>query len=457
MNEYKQLHPIYVGERGWSLSKHPGNHGKFSIEGLTNNEFRIINEWVNLQKEYIQKLSLDTKAAILLCQTYPRAYDEDLNTLSLLSEKDEKLRELIELVPSSEVILRYKYLVQNAILNAPLLPIDVIVYAKLYTKMGIKVNTKAEFPSFIHAYITELKNNNIDLLLIKLKIGSRCLYMDAGFGNGNEILLPIGTELYVESINNNKILTYPILKSTKYDKLDEKYIITDDVIFYENAKKESLEETSIDISAIGKITHIIDYPLYKQIEYCSSSTYDSYVLVPTAHGIAASGTLFICSEDKKILLFQRSFLGDFGGTWASVGGAIGENRVPIYKTQFIFRTYIIDIPLSIKRLWNAKNLPRINYEHLTYHWFDINEILPQLDDFGNFDDYIESKRVTNFLRTYTSQIPLASTSLDIRKKILHYGKFAIYVKNPYTHLYELIIPGMSYALWKLKSYLKSLC
>ena len=155
-------------------------------------------------------------------------------------------------------------------------------------------------------------------------------------------------------------------------------------------------------------------------------------------------------------MFQRSFLGDFGGTWAAVGGAIGENRVPIYKSQFIFRTYIIDIPLNLKRIWNATNLPRINYEHLTYHWFTIDEILSQLEDFGNFDNYSESDRVTNFLRAYTSQIPLASTSLDIRKKILHYGKFAIYLKNPYSHLYELIIPGMSYALWKLKSYLKSL-
>jgi hypothetical protein len=459
-NNYKQLTPIYVGDRGWSLSRHPGNHGKFSMQGLTDTQFKSINNWVDKQQKYIQALSLDAKAAIVLWRCYPRVYEEDLDSISLLTEDDEKLRELFELIPSKEIIHRYKHLIQHAILNAPSLTLPSIIFTKLYPGVPIRVNSASKFPSFVQASFIQPSDLN-DLISIKLEMNIKCLYMDAGFGNGNEILLPIGTDLHVDTIQTinkkkNLIISTPIFNPTTYDILPDNYIKDDDTTFYENAKKESIEETSIDISTVGKIINTIDYPLYKQKEYNSSSLYESYVLVPTAHGVSASGTLFICSEDKTILLFQRSFLGDFGGTWAGVGGAIGENRVPTYKTKFVFRTYIIDIPLNLKRIWAATNLPRINYEHATYHWFSISEILPQMNDFGNFEDYPESERVTNFLRTYTSQIPLASASLDVRKKILHYGKFAIYLKNPCSQLYELVIPGMSYALWKLKPYLESI-
>ena len=264
-SNYKKLSPIYVGDRGWSLSKHPGNHGKFSLQGLSNSEFKSINNWVDKQQQYIQNLSLDTRAAILLWQCYSRAYDEDLNPTSLLTEDDEKLRELFELIPPKDVIHRYKYLVQNAILNAPSLPLPVIAYTRLYPGVGVRVNNATKFPSFIQASFVQTSFNqkyeNSDIILIKLDIGMKFLYLDAGFGNGNEILLPMGTCLYINSIQTlnkesdkrNIIISSPIFKSH----VMIYYLINDikdnDTIFYENAKKETLEETSIDISNTGKI------------------------------------------------------------------------------------------------------------------------------------------------------------------------------------------------------------
>ena len=462
--KYKELYPIYVGDRGWSLSKHPGNHGKFLDQGLTNYEYLKINRWVEEHQKYIQSLSLDTKAGIMLWGRYSRVYNEDVNQMTLLNENDENLKELFEIVPNGETVERYKYLVNAAILNAPGTPFPVYVYKILTPGKAIKIKQVSEYESFVEAsFVPPEKEGKKkkDLLRIKLESMTKCLYLDAGFGYGNKILLPIGTKIYISSINvisDNKdwksIIDCKLkFKNDKYTVVPKKYIKSDDQIFYENARKETLEETAIDIQNTGKIVEYIDFPLFEQKEYCSNYLHEAHVLVPKAHGAAASGTLFLCPEDRTILLFQRSFLGDFGGTWAGIGGAIGEERAPVYKTKFKFRCYIVEINLKTKRLWKAKNLPRINYEHLTYNWFSYDEILSQLKDFGSYHDYLEQERVTNFLRAYTSQIPLASSSLsDVRKKVLKYGKFAIYLQNKTNNMYELILPGTSYTLWKMKSY-----
>jgi 8-oxo-dGTP pyrophosphatase MutT (NUDIX family) len=224
-----------------------------------------------------------------------------------------------------------------------------------------------------------------------------------------------------------------------------------------------MEETGIDVASMKHLT-TIDFPLWNQKEYCLSLTTqnEAHVLVPTAHGVAASGSLFICREDNTVLLFQRSFLGDFGGTWAGVGGAIGEDRAPVYKTLFKFRTYVYSVSKVQKRMWEGKSLPRINYEHLTYQWVNLDELFNQIKDFDIFYTKLDSKNlaidldkdeVTRFLRAYTAQIPLAATSMDIRRKLLGQGKFSLYIRNPYSRLYELILPGAAYTLWKLYKFL----
>lgn len=469
---YKNLVPIYVDDRGWSLSRHPGNYGKFTFDKLSNDEFKNINEWVELQRIYIQSLSLDTKAAILLFERYPRIYDEDVDNNQLLNEEDDNIKELFEIIPSKEIIKKYKYLISIAILNAPKLPFNIILYSKLYKNMGIVIGGTTKYPSFIYSSFVlphtskcmsdmEEKGKSInvipDFIIINMDQNIPLLYMDAGFNNGNKVILPIDILLNIDKIidsNNinirNLINTYPTYNSIDYIYLNKETLLDNDTIFYENAKKETLEETMIDISNTGKIVEIVDYPLYKQKEYCKTQYNETYVLVPTSRGVAGSGIIFICKEDKTILFFQRSFLGDFGGTWATVGGAIGEIRVPVYKSKFIFRTYIINISLDDKKIWGMKNLPKLNHEHLTYHWFNFEEILSQLSSFGNFNDFNETDRITKFLRAYTSQIPLALTSFKMINKIFNYGKYGIYLKNPISSLYELVLPGTSYTLWKIK-------
>lgn len=460
-SKYNKLYPIYVGDRGWSLSRHPGNHGKFLFQGLCEKDYEKITKWVDQQQNYIQSLSLEIKAGIMLWKRYSRAYNEEMTTNSLLTERDEKLEELFEMIPNQNTIERYKYLVQHSILHSPIIPIHTITYTTWGSNTSIKIGQALKSKSFIEASFLEPKNpdKSRDLIVILLDKYTSCIYMDSGFGTGNKILLPIGTQLIVEDINikNNEwstiIKARAIFEKSNYDQPPDNFFKSDDTIFFENARKETLEETGIDINNSGKIIDTIDFPLHKQKEYCSSYLHDAYLLVPTSHGAAASGTLFICPEDRTILLFQRSFQGDFGGTWAGVGGAIGEDRAPVYKTKFTFRTYIIEISLNTKRLWKAKKLPRINYEHLTYSWFKFDDILTQLKDFGDFNEYQETERVTNFLRAYTSQIPIASNTLDIRAKILKYGKFAIYLKNRHTHIYELVLPGAAYTLWKAQKHL----
>lgn len=465
---YNCLNPVGFDERGWSLSRHPANHGKFSRSGLTHSEFDCVNEWVNRQKLYIQSLSLDTKAGLLLLQRYPRAFDEDIDQLAILNDSSSDdtvvfLKELFEIVPSIETIQRYKYLVHTSILNAPPIPINAYAFmSKPGLNSGFKVGQGFTVPSFVTAYFVDSFNS--DTIKIKLDKGTTLLYMDAGFSSGNRIFLPMGISLIVDDISSDsnqtkQILTVRLDSSNlplEYGSIPENMLKSDDTIFYENAVRETMEETGIDISHMTPIT-TIDFPLYNQKEYCLSlhTQNEAHVLVPTAHGVAASGSLFICKDDNTVLLFQRSFLGDFGGTWAGVGGAIGEDRAPVYKTLFKFRTYVYPVSKLEKRMWEGKSLPRINYEHLTYQWISLDDLFNQIKDFDGFSHNTKTDEVTRFLRAYTAQIPLAATSMDIRKKLLSQGKFSLYIRNPYSRLYELILPGAAYTLWKLYRFLTS--
>lgn len=468
---YNCLNPVGFDERGWSLSRHPANHGKFSRSGLTHSEFDCVNEWVNQQKLYIQSLSLDTKAGLLLLQRYPRAFDEDIDQLAILNDSSSDdtvvfLKELFEIVPSIETIQRYKYLVQSAILNAPVIPVNVYAFLSkpVLPGVGFKVGQGFGVPSFLTGYFVDsLVNLNKDTIKIKLDKGTTLLYMDAGFSSGNRIFLPMGVSLIVDDISSDANQTKQILTvhpdssnlPLEYGDIPEKLRKSDDTIFYENAVRETMEETGIDISHMTPVT-TIDFPLYDQKEYCVSlhTQNEAHVLVPTAHGVAASGSLFICKDDNTVLLFQRSFLGDFGGTWAGVGGAIGEDRAPVYKTLFKFRTYVYSVSKLEKRMWEGKSLPRINYEHLTYQWISLDDLFNQIKDFEIASlNATQKDEVTRFLRAYTAQIPLAATSMDIRKKLLSQGKFSLYIRNPYSRLYELILPGAAYTLWKLYRFL----
>ena len=145
-------------------------------------------------------------------------------------------------------------------------------------------------------------------------------------------------------------------------------------------------------------------------------------------GSKASGCLFICKEDRTVLLFERSMDVEQGGTWGLTGGAIPnefgmdegyiesdfedkevlsnpeddrfedsarqETREEtgtfpseaefIDSTTFIdgsftFKTFIYNLSLEEKQSWTPTI--QLNWENDDYQWFRMNE-LPENLHFG---------------------------------------------------------------------------
>lgn len=402
-----------VDERGYSLTRHPHNYGYFMEDEVKNmvvgkyqEEIGKMNEWVDEQREYLNSLPLETKAGLLLYKKYPHIFRDGFKPLELLESTNSDLRQLFESLPSSDQILRYRLLIGQALKFAPSIPWDIVCYSKI----------RNDEP-FLLIRVDEGKNE------FKIDKRQRIIYLDAILECQNEFILMEEREVeIVEAIDDEKLL-------------------------YINARKETLEEIGLDIQNLTTFRAVIDFPLYQQKEFNILDPFNAYMIVPKAHGLVGSGSLIFCREDNTLLLFQRSYRGDFGGTWAGAGGAIGESRTIVYKTHFIFRTYIYEITLLQKKIWQGLDLPRLNYEHTSFGWFPLDSIWSQLHDFSNPQSLTIPEAVTIFLRTYESQIPIQISSLADRQTIIHKKKYPLYIFNPTSHLYELILPGTAYTLW----------
>jgi len=139
-----------------------------------------------------------------------------------------------------------------------------------------------------------------------------------------------------------------------------------------------------------------------------------YKLASTYWGAAAAGCLFICLEDKTILLFERSDEVEQPGTWGVSGGAVKEKGELFLKTKdnknniednsfnstaieetteeagsfpenaelvdytdftdksFTFRTYIYNISLEEKNKWTPTIV--LNWENNSCKWYNINNL-----------------------------------------------------------------------------------
>lgn len=123
-------------------------------------------------------------------------------------------------------------------------------------------------------------------------------------------------------------------------------------------------------------------------------------------GKKGSGILFICSEDRTMLLAYRSDYVMDGNCWGIPGGAVekGYSDIQSAKKQvkeelgglpsnmkyikqtlwtapdgkFKYRTFICDIPLSSKNEWEIK----LNPENTEYKWFDLDQPPPVKLHFG---------------------------------------------------------------------------
>lgn len=420
-----------IDERMYTLSRHPYNYGYFT--SLTNNNYELIeamNKWIDNQREYFNNLPLETKSGLLLLQKNPELFKNGFDPLKFIEMNNIDIRNLFEITPSINQINRYKILIQKAIEKSPPIP----------NTIEISIDNTNDNDGNNFLLFKNIKNSKF----VKIKKGTPLICMNSIFQIKNLYLLQIGA---VVDTNNEVIIS----NTPNFENINP---IEDDLLLYMNARKETLEESGIDINNNGKLIGHIDYPLYLQKEYCLNDSYNTYIISPIANGIVASGTIFLCRDDKSILLFQRSYNGDYGGTWAGTGGAIGEDSTIIYKTKFIYRTYIFEISAIEKKILKGLDLPRINYEHNNFSWFDYSPILNQLGDFPDVSSFDSQIKVTKFIRTYDSQIPTILNSIDRRIQILENDKFTIYVNSPNTtNTYELLIPSTSYTLWHIKDIL----
>ena len=104
----------------------------------------------------------------------------------------------------------------------------------------------------------------------------------------------------------------------------------------------------------------------------------------------AAGFVFVCLEDRTILLAKRSQNSSEPGTWAGLGGTLnpGEDakegaireveeeagsmpeikrilkKVDIKRPGLVFTTFIAELSLDEKRRWK----PKLNFEHDTILW-----------------------------------------------------------------------------------------
>ena len=433
-----------IDDRGYLLSKHPYNYGYFrNIHGGNDKYVEKLNFWVDKQREYCKLLPLETQSGLLLLQSQigNNAFRNTLDPLEMIENSNGDIRQLFETVPCLEQINRYSNLIQEAIINCPKIPFDleIITNTEMINDDNFLLLKAQTLETLDNVEMLEKRYNKIII-----KKGTSLIYMNCIFGIKRMFLFD--RDAFIED---------NVVVEGVHDKFHTRTLaIDDDALLYMNAKKETLEESEINIENMGPPLCVVDFPLHLQKEYCGENIYNANVIVPRAHGIVGSGTLFVCREDKTMLLFQRSYIGDFGGTWAGTGGAIGEDRTVVYKSSFMFRTFIYELSKKQKVIWKGLDLPRINYEHSQHEWFDYGTILSQLDKFGNPDDYNVSDKVTRFLRAYETQIPMTLPSLECKENILSTGKFPLYIYNQNSKKYELIIPGTSYTIWHIKDRLK---
>jgi 8-oxo-dGTP pyrophosphatase MutT (NUDIX family) len=132
----------------------------------------------------------------------------------------------------------------------------------------------------------------------------------------------------------------------------------------------------------------------------------TYVHGPTR----GAGILFVCSEDNTALLALRSKHVLAPDTWGVPGGKVKKDEtffetgaVRETKEEFgsipkdgtlidsmisegdgwIYKTFIINIPLSSKDNWKIK----LNYEHTEYKWFPMGELPDNLHHVINMIKY----------------------------------------------------------------------
>lgn len=114
-----------------------------------------------------------------------------------------------------------------------------------------------------------------------------------------------------------------------------------------------------------------------------------------------AGVLFICTDSKKILLLERSSYVSMSGYWALPGGSTDLGETPIEtavrevdeeihinidpsKLKLIYKN-VVDFPkftfYNFCYFVDHEFIPRLNWEHTQYGWFDFND-LPSPLHFG---------------------------------------------------------------------------